>query len=552
VDRRVWQVLALHLAVLVANGMLAVAHGAPRQWNSLFTAWFYAVPLAQVAMASAWCVLAPERLSRRLPLTCLIFAIVDLGADLPLALYSAEPDAHSNCLLLAIEALAMMLVFLPLRLRGRWALGRPAPESPTALAHRWQFGIRDILLWTTAVAATLGLGRLLLANRVDLWPRHFDHEHTWLGIAALAMLMLIAGRTAYVRRGRRHAMLTAARDWLLVTAGQAVLAYQIPDPPWPSNAWILNGMAFLVTLGSLLLLPSGGWAERRPPAEDERSRIRKTALGLAVVVYLLSTLGEVFGPAAFGLYTSLATLLAVGFALGRTPFTERLLSVVWFLLGLAIWSVVHGAARGHGPAVSIVLSLSWAWLWVQLPLWALRIRWSVVLATSIDVRPVSPLAAGQLDEQRALIRTLGWTALVGHLAWFLITLGEINAQPMGVEPYVGRFSEIALRSLQAMLLGLAACALLAPQLTRRLILAAVLTCLLAMFGPAMLLRSVLMGYSMDVTLLPWEIRRFLPLLGVLFYLRALAYRLNCVPRHRAAQLRSRLNASRATGVRYVY
>ncbi len=224
---RIWQVLALQIALLVVNAMAALVMGEPRHWGSIFSAWFYAVPLAQIALAGAWSVLAEERSSRRLPMAFVVFAIASLGLALPLILCNVHTEERGYHQLLAIHGIVVPLAFLPYRIRRGWRLSRAASESKASVATRMQFGVQDALLWTAAIAAALGLGRSLFAHGAGFWWGFRDWDGAWLSTAATALLMVTAFRAVYVRGGRRRAMWDAARDWFLITVGQVTLAHDL-------------------------------------------------------------------------------------------------------------------------------------------------------------------------------------------------------------------------------------------------------------------------------------------------------------------------------------
>lgn len=515
---RVWQLLALHAALLAVNAMAALVLGDPRHWGPVFTAWFYALPLAQIALAGAWFALDQERLSWRLPMAFVLFAIASLGLDLPLTRSAVRLVERDTFLLLAIHGLVVPLVFLPYRTRRGWHVVRPVAKPQSVSANRMQFGVQDALLWTAAIAAVMGLCRSLLGDG-GFWPSYRAWRGPWLSAIAMALLMITAFRAVYVRGGRRVAMQAAARDWFLITVGQVTLAHDGFEPPWTDGVWLLNAGLFLVMLGSLIVLRNGGCRlERRRSSEEERAAARRTAVWLLIVLNLLLPLA---GSDRELVFVSQATLLAMWFALGRARFHHRLVPVLLLLIGNSLWLAVLEATYGHSRGMIFhALLLGVVWLCIQAPLWALRVRGGIGLATPVAASPPLPMGDEYQNLQRALVRAFVWTTLIGLVASLILAWGAIvgGRTIRSLELY-------GVLALWITLFALSACLLLTSRLMPIAIVVAIASCLAGAFGPEILSRFIFQRSDFRVIDLEHPFLQYLPLLVILLYLRALGYRL---------------------------
>jgi hypothetical protein len=114
-------------------------------------------------IAAAWVALGPGWLAVRLPLSMLMVA-----AQLA-ALQTSTWLWHEPGELVELMAVALASQWLSLQLPlAGMALGfglslRHCDEPPGALARR-QFGIRQLMIFTTIIAALLGIGRIVITN----------------------------------------------------------------------------------------------------------------------------------------------------------------------------------------------------------------------------------------------------------------------------------------------------------------------------------------------------------------------------------------------------
>lgn len=151
-------------------------------------------------LAAAWTAFGPARLSIRLPLSLAWAGLMGLSIDLPLLLDDGPRQFGYFLLMTSILWLAAQLPFwsvasyFQLRLRHQ---GSP----PASDQRSGQFGIRQLLLFTTFIAVLLGIGRGLLLSVPKL---SFDTEELqfwgFLFVAQIAISVPLICATMLPRR----------------------------------------------------------------------------------------------------------------------------------------------------------------------------------------------------------------------------------------------------------------------------------------------------------------------------------------------------------------
>src|SRR5262249_30418307 len=129
-----------------------------------------ALVAAQIGLAIVWGTLGTARWYWRAPLT------IGLGAGL-LGFWVLGVNGWSGQLMagvLGVQAITLTLMSVGLRVRGYRLIQLDATGENAAGpgSRRFQFGIRDVLIWTTVLAILLGLMRLA---GMLVWTTFSDH-----------------------------------------------------------------------------------------------------------------------------------------------------------------------------------------------------------------------------------------------------------------------------------------------------------------------------------------------------------------------------------------
>ena len=144
-----------------------------------------ALAAAQVGLGVIWGILGTARWYWRMPLS------VGLAAGI-LGLWIAWVTGWNGGLvtrILVVQSVALTLICIGLRIRGyRLALVRPDTGASQDYGRRFQFGVRDVLTWTTVLAILLGLMRGADMLR---WKSLKDNPSIYL-MCAVALLSAIA------------------------------------------------------------------------------------------------------------------------------------------------------------------------------------------------------------------------------------------------------------------------------------------------------------------------------------------------------------------------
>jgi hypothetical protein len=158
---------------------------------------------AQIGLVTVWAVLGSTRWFIRIPLALIIAIVVAAPA------IGSQMHFHDTESLFIVQTAAICLICGVLRSQGYALRLQKEPSGPAAngtaeAARLLQFGIRDVLLWTTALAVILGVAQQgrsvtltagVLASIVlvtALWAA-LGEGRFWLRWAVLILVSLVSG-----------------------------------------------------------------------------------------------------------------------------------------------------------------------------------------------------------------------------------------------------------------------------------------------------------------------------------------------------------------------
>jgi hypothetical protein len=234
---------------------------------------FLGFSFSYVASAATWAGLGPLRLYVRIPGSLILIGMA--ATALIVSIIRSEPRAsdHFEIIAQVCGAFAAMwlLVQLPLWI-ARWIYGfhlvRPAESSTDGSANELQFGIRQLLIVTAAVAGTLAMGRALLSAPGSDRERFIDPQiHTFLFLAMMVICnSLVAFTVITGALLRRFAMFGVSLGFC---AGAAVTLVEVSALQRIGNSpsalemlaylGTMNGVQFVILLTSLLALRAAGY-----------------------------------------------------------------------------------------------------------------------------------------------------------------------------------------------------------------------------------------------------------------------------------------------------
>lgn len=155
---------------------------------------------AQIGLAIIWGILGTARWYWRAPLA------VGLGAGL-LWFWISWVTGRSGQVMtqvLMVQAIVLFLITAGLWVRG-YRLEIPLPEGGNdSGSRRLQFGIRDVLVWTTVVAILLGLMR---GAGMLVWVTFLDHPSVFLMSTVGALSAMVILFAVWTSLGKGHLLL---------------------------------------------------------------------------------------------------------------------------------------------------------------------------------------------------------------------------------------------------------------------------------------------------------------------------------------------------------
>lgn len=161
-----WHRNLLWLAVpLVAVGNLLIVVLNPDNGEHVIVGYLIGTVFAHATLASAWTAFGPLRLILRLPLALLWLAVSVACIALNVWLHNGPgeiPVTLGACVLCQYGALQLpfwaLALGMGIRLRYRESVGLPSDP------REYQFGIRQLMIFTAIVAVIFGLGRVVVTR----------------------------------------------------------------------------------------------------------------------------------------------------------------------------------------------------------------------------------------------------------------------------------------------------------------------------------------------------------------------------------------------------
>jgi hypothetical protein len=156
-----------------------------------------ALVAAQIGLAIVWGTLGTARWYWRMPVT------IGLGTGL-LGFWVLGVSGWSGQLMagiLVVQAITLTLMSVGLRVRGYRLIQLDASENAASpSSRRFQFGIRDVLVWTTVLAILLGLMRVA---GMLVWVTFSDHPSLYFKstVALLSAMVILFALWASLGQG---------------------------------------------------------------------------------------------------------------------------------------------------------------------------------------------------------------------------------------------------------------------------------------------------------------------------------------------------------------
>lgn len=151
------------VALLVA--MFGI-HG-PETWlRILISAILLSIPFSQVSLLSLWSALGPGRAIWRLAASLtagVVIWLLDFG--LAFLAESGAPTRVAPAVAMFLQWIVIQIPLWGVRIFAGWQIDREGRWDGARAALGVQFGIKHLLGWMTFVAATLAIGRIIVANQ---------------------------------------------------------------------------------------------------------------------------------------------------------------------------------------------------------------------------------------------------------------------------------------------------------------------------------------------------------------------------------------------------
>jgi len=244
-------VAATVLVDLVVLSVLLYDEGFPRYWPHPAALLLYSLPLSQVSLVALWTGFGGKSLPWRvmgLVVTIVswssVFGIVGEAGE---PLWSAETFRSVFSVLFLGQTVAILVLLWIARIRGLKLV--PVADAVDAMeqtVHQralFQYSLRDLLSWTTAIAVVLGLLQFGVANHAIL---SVLTDEWWLTVASFlprAALALVALWAVLGTRRPWVRVLVAVLTTLAATVAENALAF---DHPFDAAAFCLLQLFWLV------------------------------------------------------------------------------------------------------------------------------------------------------------------------------------------------------------------------------------------------------------------------------------------------------------------
>lgn len=193
-----------------------------------------ALVAAQIGLSIVWGTLGTARWYWRTPLT------LALGAGLLGFWMFCVPGWGGRLMagILVVQAVTLTLMSIGLRVRGYRLIQIHLDESSTGLSsRRFQFGVRDVLIWTTVLAILLGLMR---GAGMLHWKSVTDHPSlVFMSTIALLSAMVIIF-ALWASLGQGHWLLRYSTLVVVLLVLGATMGAASTYGDWLLNQWLLR------------------------------------------------------------------------------------------------------------------------------------------------------------------------------------------------------------------------------------------------------------------------------------------------------------------------
>lgn len=256
--------LTVHLAMAAAVALLVPG---PSQVNLIFPAVAFGSVFSQMSLLAVYVALGPTRLAVRIPAvgflavtSCMAFACYVVRTDGPVSIGLLTGSA------MLMQWLAIQTPLWVVRLKRGWRLSTADRTTTESIRAETQFTIAQLLVWTTCVAALLGIGKYAFGGQ----SLGQDNKN-WYVICGLLLVfnVLLALPTIRAAFAPTHVMRWLAVSICLAAVVSLVesLAFHFAAGDFDVSAtfyWMMNAVHYASLLGSLLVARLLGFRLQSP------------------------------------------------------------------------------------------------------------------------------------------------------------------------------------------------------------------------------------------------------------------------------------------------
>lgn len=220
-----------------------------------------------VSLAGLWAVFGPFRFFTRVPLAILLVAFSTLALGSFFLLNERMGTNFEGAILVAITAVLQWMGLLAVFAAARAVTGSMVMSPGTTLANgnrKAQFGIRQILIWTTGVAIFLAILRLVVSQFMPTGFRWFLIARESSAFALLLGFNLVVTCSitwAVLSRGNLALRLVVALVLVLLATWLEYPTFALVRGPGGDSAifWWINGAGALCLLVNLFIVRLCGY-----------------------------------------------------------------------------------------------------------------------------------------------------------------------------------------------------------------------------------------------------------------------------------------------------